>query len=266
MNVALVALGLAALLSQGTIFDEDSGTNMASGAIAGMEAALEEAAGTEGAVIAVGIMDLGTGERITAGESRPVQFGNPELVVATCAVDLLIQGEISLDDIPGGGETIAYLLGETMKGRADPGIILHYFIGDARFQAWLSETGMSDTEYTSFRVHFPGAPEVEPSLTSADDCLSMLQILSKGIDVTRIRRALHGGFPQGPDVLSSPDNVIVYGVSTYEEDGESVAAIAVLPDGSRIGLIAIAEDPNSQGIADQAFATVWVELMERQGL
>jgi len=266
MSIALLAIASAALIGQGSIFDQGPDTAVSSNVLSGMEAVLGEAADIEGAEMSVGAVDLATGERITAGRSGPMKFGNPQLMVAACAVDLLLRGEISLDDIPGGGQTISYLLSENMKGRADPGVILHYFIGAERFESWLSERGFRDTEYTDFRMHFPGAPEVEASTSSIDDMLSMVEILGAGLDYPGIRRALHPGFPRGPEVLRSLEGVVAYGVPAYEEDGESIAAVGVMPDGSRIGLVAVAEDPCCRGKAELAFSMMWDELMRRQGL
>ncbi|MFO7949746.1 MAG: hypothetical protein R6U36_05180 [Candidatus Fermentibacteraceae bacterium] len=266
MSIALLAIAAAALIGQGSIFDEGPDTAVSSDILSGMESTVNDAANIGGAEMAVGMVDLATGERLTAGETGPVKFGNPQLVLAACAVDLLRRGEIALDDVPGGGQTISYLLAENMKGRADPGIILHYFIGAERFESWLTERSLDDTDYTDFRMHFSGAPEVEASTSSIDDMLSMVEILGEGLDYPGIRRALHSGFPRGPEVLRNLEGVVAYGVPAYEEDGESIAAIGMMPDGSRVGLVAVAEDPCCRGKAELAFSMMWNELLRQQGL
>lgn len=263
MTLLQISLLLLSVNGQPSVFGDLSGDGtISAGLLEDLAPVAAQAAAVEGADIAVGLVDMETGERLVVGEEGPLDMGNPELPVVACAVDLTLQGAASLEDTPGRDESAADLIRETARGRADPGINLQHYIGDEAFFAWLEETGLAGTEYHGFQLHFDRAPAVDQNYTTIADMLTMLEVLNRGLDQPEIRRLLRHDFPAGPAILAEAEGVVPYGISTFEEEGESIGAIGVLPDGSRVGVAVIASQPCCAGKGELAFRMVWSELQQ----
>lgn len=264
MTLLHLSLLFCSITAQPSVFTEGSGeSQLSSGLLTSLVPAVTQAAAVEGADMAVGLVDMATGERLIAGDEGLLDMGNPELPILACAVDLVIEGSASLEDMPGREETVEDLIRETARGRADPGINLHHYIGPEQFEAWLLENELTEMEYHGFQLHFERAPEVDQNMATVNDLLTLLVILDAGIDVPRLRGLLHHDFPFGPAILSDSEGAIPYGTVSFEEEGESIGVIGVLPDGSRIGVAVIASEPCCNGKAELAFMMVWNEMLRQ---
>lgn len=243
------------------LMNPDTLITASSGDIDDLRDAAREVLGLEGGHFAVAVKDFESGESFVETEGGLFDMGSPDLIIASCAIDQDRAGIVSLDTLSSRGETVADQIIMAREGDLEAlnrvtGRVLHQDI-----VSWLEREGFSSTTYSGIQLYWPGAPEIDPNISSPTDCMGMLSIIESRLDEAEIRRLVRNPFTRtGLEELQG-GSATIYGLCSRGEDGGRVrAAVVSLPGDHRIGIVVLADQLCCEAKADLAFRMMWEAL------
>jgi hypothetical protein len=261
MTLSLLLLVASAALSQGgglpSIFGEGSS---ARGLPEGTERAVEDVCALEGGSFGVVVKNLASGETVSRNAGSSFDVGNPDLVLVTAAVDFVEAGELDLDAMPGPDESIEQIIRWTAEGNDEAAVKIYCSAGKERFPAWLSENGFDDTEFNSIYLDWEADLDIEvnePNYSTPSDYMGILEHLAERLDAPVVRRLTRDPLSGNSQVNYLQERfAAVYGTSSLEAGGSSRALILVFPDGTKIGVVLLADELCCPSKADLALEMI----------
>lgn len=227
------------------------------GATAG---AVSRAAGLEGGVWGLGVIDLRSGERITRNATRSFGLDVPSLPLAACGIELSNTGELPLDSMIARNERFWEKLHWSQQGGRGVCAAVIWSIREERIARWLSERGFSGTAVHGVNLDLPYPQELEGNRITVNDALAFLEIFYSNIDQRNVRRI-------GDNPPLSQANRETLGVSNtlygwFDETGSSrhIFLIVRRPSGEDYGIVILTDNLCCPGKADQALSILWDAL------
>jgi len=237
------------VINPDTLVTQTEGSSSLSGAGSQMSRIIT----LEGGHFGVGIIDLSSGESMSRSESGRFFMGMPNVITGTCGIDLSSTGEFPLDSIVAREETLWQLLRRAQQGGREASQRPFFDIGLGRMNSWLDSKGLVDTEIIGVQLVWEGAPVVEENLTTVDDCLQLLEIVYRNLDVPAVRRIVMN--PDLGDAIeaSIESGSTVYGWISTGEEHRDITVIVLTPQGEKFGLVVLADNLCCAAKADLAF-------------
>ncbi len=264
MSIILAAPGSALktgglppmLLNPETVTTETSG-----GLPSNLGSVMDNVVALPGAVFGVGVVDLGTGERLTRNERRRFYMDTPDIVNAAVSVARHNSGAFALDSLVSRGEQLWQVARRGQQGsREATQSIVYYMGGIEHVESWLSSSGHTTTRFEGVSLDWEGAPEVAASYTTVSDCLDFIEIVSDGLNKTSVRRMTTNPPLSGELEIALESSNVVYG---WVSDGGSTRCLNFIiskPDGSRYGVTVLTNDLCCASKADLGFSMIWNAL------
>jgi hypothetical protein len=226
--------------------------------VAALEAAADEAMDLTGARFGIAVRDFSTGDGFTRGTGA-FEIGTPELILSACAIDLDARGLFPLDTLSSRNETLADQIIMAREGSVEATMRIGERLKDL-VPGWLREKGFTSTTYSGTQLLWPGAPEVEPNMSSPSDCMGMLALIEARLDEPDIRRLTRNPFTRtGLEDIQSGE-ASLYGFCSRGEGGQTRSAIAFMPGGRKVGIVILADGLCCTEKADLAFRMMWAAL------
>lgn len=269
MTITVLMTVLAAIPGHGPkqgdipsiLMNPDTLISAPSGGISDLRSAAREAIALEGGHFGIAIRDFETGESFVETEGGSFDIGSPELIVASCAIDLDRAGIVSFDTLSSRGETVGDQIIMAREGDLEALSRMTGRVRPASIVSWLAQKGFSSTVFSGIQMYWPGAPDVEPNTSTPSDCMGMLSIIESRLDEAEVRRMVRNPFTRtGLEELQGGSTPI-YGFSSRGEDGGRCrAAIIPVPGGHRIGVVVLADQLCCEAKVDLAFEMIWEAL------
>ncbi len=243
------------------LMNPDTLISAPSGGISDLRSAAREAIALEGGHFGIAVRDFETGESFVETEGGTFDIGSPELIVAACAIDLDRAGIVSLDTLSSRGETVGDQIIMAREGSQEA---LNRVTNRVRPQSiveWLDQEGFTSTTYSGIQFFWPGAPEVDPNISTPSDCMGMLSIIESRLGEAEIRRLVRNPFTRtGLEELQGGSATIYGFCSRGQEGGRVRAAIVSLAGEHRIGIVVLADQLCCEAKVDLAFSMIWEAL------
>jgi len=216
--------------------------------------AIEELSGGE---FAATVIDLQTGEVLTStgGGSFPVD--DPDIFMLAYVVELMQDNSISLDTIVGRDETIADRFRWAFHGNREAAGRAMWIVGLESLSAWVTASGMEDTELHDIQFFWPGAPSANPSMSSPQDIARVLQIIHSGMNMLSVREILEKPDMGDGQASSIAEGWDLYGWVDSGVDHKTFVLIAMSPEGRELGLILLCDDLCCEEKGDLAMMLLW---------
>jgi len=236
-------------------------TTAPEGGLDALVEAAEEAVELDGGHFGIAVKDFATGETAVRTEGGTFDIGSPDLIICSCAISLDESGECSLDTLSGRDLTVGDHIMMAREGNLEVLNMITGRVRPARIATWLAEKGFTSTTFSGVQLYWPGAPEVDPNVSTPGDCMGMLSVIQGRLDEAEIRRLVRNPFTRtGLEDLQSGGTPI-YGFSSRGQDGGRLrAAVIALPDGHMYGSVVLADSLCCEEKADLAFRMVWEAL------
>jgi len=233
-------------------------TETQAGLPSGLGTAMDNILDLPGAVFGLGVVDLNSGERLTRNATRRFYIDTPDIVNAAVCVARHNTGEFSLDSLVGRDEQLWQVARRGQQGaREATQSIAFYMGGPEHISNWLTSSGHTTTRFEGVSLDWEGAPEVEPSYTTVNDCLDFIELVSDNLDITAVRRmTLNPPLSADLEAALGSSNV-VYGWVSGRDNTRAVNLIVVKPDGARYGVTVLANDLCCQSKGDLGFTILW---------
>lgn len=247
--------------SPSILMNPDTLITSPSGGIDDLRDAAREVLGLEGGHFAVAVKDFETGESFVETEGGLFDMGSPELIIASCAIDLDRAGVVSLDTMSSRDETVGDQIIMAREGDLDA---LNRITGRVRrptIDSWLAQKGFGSTTYGGVQFLWAGAPSMDPNMSSPGDCMGMLSIIESRLDEAEIRRLVRNPFTRTELEELQGGSATIYGFCSRGTEGGRVrAAVIALPGDHRIGIVVLADQLCCEAKADLAFRMMWEAL------
>ncbi len=128
--------------------------------------AIEELTGGE---FAASVIDLQTGDVLTSTGSGSFPLDDPDIFMLAYTVELMQENIVSPDTIVGRDETVTDMFQRALHGNREAAGRAMWTVGLESLSAWVAANGMTDTELHDIQLLWPGAPAVNPSMSSRQD-------------------------------------------------------------------------------------------------
>ena len=243
------------------LMNPDTLISAPSGGIDDLRDAAREVLELEGGHFAVAVKDFETGDSFIETEGGLFDMGSPELIIASCAIDLDRAGVVSLDTLSSRGETVADQIIMAREGSQEALMRVTNRVRPQSIVSWLAQEGFSSTTYGGIQFFWPGAPAVDPNMSSPSDCMGMLSVIESRLDEAEIRRLVRNPFTRTELEELQGGSATIYGFcSRGSEGGRLRAAVVSLPGDHRIGIVVLADQLCCEAKADLAFRMMWEAL------
>lgn len=269
MTIALLFTVLAAAPQAGSkqggipsiLVNPDTLVTSSSVSIDDLRDAARDVLDLPGGHFGVAVKDFETGESFVETEGGLFDMGSPELIIASCAIDLDMAGVVSLDTMSSRGETVADQIIMAREGSQEALMRVTNRVRPQSIVSWLAQQGFTSTTYSGVQFFWPGAPEIDPNTSTPSDCMGMLSVIESRLDEAEIRRLVRNPFTRTDLEDLQGGAATLYGFSSRGQNaGECRAAIVSMPGGQRIGIVVIADELCCAGKADMAFRMLWESL------
>lgn len=214
---------------------------------------IEDIIGLEGGNFSVGLIDLATGESVSRSESGSVNLDDPNIFLLAYAVDEEGRAPLALDTLRGRNETLEDQFLSGFRGNTEAALRAMNFLGLENTQIWAENSGFINTDLSSVQLEWEGAPEENPSKSTADDVLEILQILYSNIGDPSVRRIMRNPSVDSEFYEALGTGTILYGLVDTGSDHKTYAIIAITAEGRELGLVVLADDLCCEGKGDLAF-------------
>lgn len=225
-----------------------------------LEDAAEAAIGMSGGHFGIAVRDFSSGRGFVKTEGGTFDMGSPELILAAMAIDLDAAGTVPLDTLSSRHETLADQVIMAREGDLEATMRIGERMGDVGIAEWLARKGLSSTIYSGTQLLWPGAPAVEPNITTPADCMELLEILEGRLDDPDVRRLARNPFTRTPLEDLQTGSAPIYGFSSRGEGGRCRVAVVSLGAGRTVGIVVLADQLSNPDLADMAFRMVWEAL------
>ncbi len=216
--------------------------------------AIEELTGGE---FAASVIDLQTGEVLLSTGSGSFPLDDPDIFMLAYVVELMQDNSILLSTEVGRDETIADRFMWAFHGNREAAGRAMWIVGLESLSAWVAASGMEDTELHDIQLLWPGAPAVNPSMSSTDDVARALQIIHSGMNMSAVTEILENPDMGEGQASSIAEGWDLYGLVDSGENHKSFVLIAVSPEGKKLGLIILSDDLCCEEKGDLAMMLLW---------
>jgi hypothetical protein len=264
MSIVLSAMG-SAVKTGGLppmLLNPDSVVAAASGGLpSNLGTVFDQVMALPGATFGLGVVDLNTEERLTRNASRRFFIDTPDIVNAAVCVSRNNSGAFPLDSLVARDEQLWQVAARGQQGsREATQSIIYYMGGIERVESWLASSGHSTTKFTGVQLDWGGAPDVEPSYTTVNDCLDFIEIVAGSLDNAAVRRMTKTP-PLSADLQATlGTSNVIYGWVSGRGTNRSLNFIISRPDGAKYGITVLANDLCCFAKADLGFSMIWDAL------
>ncbi|NLP06381.1 hypothetical protein GX411_10590 [Candidatus Fermentibacteria bacterium] len=264
MSAAVLAAGSHGSAKEGTtpsiLVNPDTVITAATVDLDRLEDAAEAAIAMGGGHFGIAVRDFSTGRGFVKTEGGTFDIGSPELILAAMAIDLDAAGTVPLDTLSSRHETLADQVIMAREGDLEATMRIGERMDDAGIAEWLSRKGLSSTTYSGTQLLWPGAPAIDPNISTPADCMELLAIVEGRLDDPDVRRLARNPFTRTPLEDLQTGSAPIYGFSSRGEGGRCRAAVVALSAGRTIGIVVLADQLSNPDLADMAFRMVWEAL------
>ncbi len=264
MSAAVIAAASPGSTKQGStpsiLVNPDTVITAASVNLDRLEDAAEDAIAMSGGHFGIAVRDFSTGAGFVKTEGGTFDIGSPELILAAMAIDLDRTGRVPLDTLSSRHETLADQLIMAREGDLEATMRIGERMDDVGVAEWLARKGLSSTTYSGTQLLWPGAPAVDPNISTPADCMELLAVLESRLDDPDVRRLARNPFTRTPLEDLQTGSSPIYGFSSRGEGGRCRAAVVALTAGRMLGIVVLADQLSNPDLADMAFRMVWEAL------
>ena len=227
-----------------------------------LQGTVEELEASYGGEWAAGIIDLATGETVTAEGGRQFQMETPHLVITACGIELSNRGVMALDSMIARNERFWEKLHWSQQGGLGTCQSVIYSIGYEQIGNWLETSGCAGTVVEGVQVDFPNAPVFDPNYTTAEDALDFLQVYYDNLGNPYV-----AGIGTNPPLSDRNRETLgldgdIHGWIDQGTHWRHLFVVVDYPDGHDYGVVLLNEDLESLHDADRGFDAIFELLSD----
>jgi hypothetical protein len=183
--------------------------------------------------------------------------GPREEFSTSAAPNLDRMGECALDTMSSRDETVGDQISMAREGNLEAANRITGRVRPERISSWLTQKGFTSTEFNGVQFTWAGAPEVDPNISTPEDCMGMLRVIQDRLDEAEIRRLTRNPFTRTALEDLQSGGVPIYGFASRGVGGESRAAVFALSGDHMIGIVVVADQFTDENMADLGFRMMW---------
>ncbi len=244
------------------LLDPDAYSSQTSGGLpSNLGSVMDQVLALPGVTFGLGVVDLKTGEVMTRNGTRRFYMDTPDIVNAAVCVSRHNSGVLRLDSLIARDEQLWQILRRGQQGAREATQSIRFYMGGPEIlDNWLVTSGHTTTSFPGVQLDWGGAPDVDASYTTVNDCLDYMEMIYGSLDNIAVRR-MSANPPLSADLEQAlGDDSIVYGWISDGGDTRSINLIISKADGSKYGVCVLANDLCCAAKADLGFSTIWNAL------